>query len=455
MTNADGVFGVAVVGMAGKFPGAADINELWNGLCAGQESIRFFRPHELDPSLQQEDVNDPGYVPARGVLQDAEAFDAAFFGISPREAELMDPQHRVFLEVAWSALEAAGHDPASFPGLVGVYAGMANNSYYLSSVLSHPERVRLLGAFQVMLANEKDFLATRVSHKLDLRGPSISLYTGCSTSLVAVCQAFHALMSFQCDMALAGGVCITVPQNSGYVHREGGIESQDGHCRPFDRQATGTVFSNGVGVVVLRRLEDALEEGDHIHAVLLGAAVNNDGAAKIGFAAPSVRGQADAIANALAQGNVDPASIGFVEAHGTATQMGDPVEVEGLRQAFGYPGSGTAYCALGSVKGNFGHLLAAAGVTGLIKAVLAIERGMIPPTLHFREPNPSLDLERSPFFINVKSIPWPGQRRPRRAGVSSFGIGGTNAHVVLEEAPTRDPSPPQGRPELLVLSAKS
>ncbi|MEE4175806.1 MAG: type I polyketide synthase [Xanthomonadales bacterium] len=455
MDSAEERFAVAVIGMDGRFPGASSIEAYWDNLCAGRESITRFRDDQLDHSISEALRADRAYVPARGVLEDALAFDAGFFGITPREAELMDPQQRVFLELCWSTLERAGYDPARVDGSVGVYAGMANNTYYPTSVLAHPEKVQRFGEFQTMLANEKDFLATRVSHKLDLHGPSISLYTGCSTSLVAVAQAFHALLSYQTDMALAGGICVTMPQNTGYLHRPEGIESADGHCRPFDAGATGTVFSNGAGVVLLKRLDDALRDGDSIHAVLVGAALNNDGADKVGFAAPSVAGQAEVIADALAQGDVDPASVGFIEAHGTATALGDPVEVEGLRQAFRYPQSGQGFCALGSVKGNFGHLLAAAGVTGLIKAVLAVKHGVVPPTVNFDTPNPGIELERSPFFINVEPVPFPDRGGPRRAGVSSFGIGGTNAHVVIEQAPETAPARTNDHPELLLVSGRS
>ena len=455
MSGGEDRFGVAVIGIEGRFPGARTVEEYWDNLCAGRESITRFRDDELDHSVAPDLKANPAYVAARGILEDAVAFDAGFFGITPREAELMDPQQRVFLELAWSALERAGYDPKRVDGSVGVYAGMANNTYYLSNVLAHPEKVRRFGEFQTMLANEKDFLATRVSHKLDLRGPSISLYTGCSTSLVAVAQAFHALLSYQTDLALAGGVCITMPQHSGYLHRPEGIESVDGPCRPFEAAATGTVFSNGAGLEVQKRLEEAVRDVDHIQAELVGAALNNDGAGKVGFAAPSVEGQAEVIADALAQGDIDPSSIGFVEAHGTATKLGDPVEIEGLRQAFRYPQAGRAYCALGSVKGNFGHLLAAAGVAGLIKAVLAVERDQVPPTVNFDRPNPGVDLENSPFFVNREPMPFPDRGGPRRAGVSSFGIGGTNAHVVIEQAPLPTTTGRSSRPEMLVLSARN
>lgn len=445
---------IAVIGMAGRFPGAVNLEEFWRNLCDGQESTRFFEASELDPSLNPEEVGSPDYVRARGIINDADAFDAAFFGISAREAELMDPQNRVFLQTAWEALERAGYCPEGFDGLIGVYAGMANNSYYPSSVMPRPDLIKRIGEFQTMLANEKDFLSTRVSHKLNLTGPSVSMYTGCSTSLVAICHAFNSLLSYQCDMALAGGVSINCPQHSGYLYREDGIESIDGHCRPFDAAATGTVFSDGVGIVVLKRLEDALADRDHIHAIIRGAALNNDGADKVSFAAPSVQGQADVIAMAHAQADVDPASIGLVETHGTATQLGDPIEFEGLKRAFLYPRSGSQYCALGSVKSNFGHALAAAGVAGFIKAVMALENRQIPPMLHFRQANPAIDLDNSPFYINTDCRDWPTGDQPRRAGVSSFGIGGTNAHVVLEQAPAQEARVDEKLPQLILLSAR-
>ena len=447
--------GIAVVGMAGRFPGANNIRSLWKNLLNGEESIRFFNRSELDPSLLQDEINSSDYVPARGILDDADCFDAAFFGISAREAELMDPQNRVFLQTAWHALESAGYYPEGFDGMISVYAGMANNTYYATSVLPRLDLVSRLGEFQTMLINEKDFLATRVAHKLNLTGPAISLYTGCSTSLVAITNAFHSLMSFQSDMAIAGGICITCPQHSGYIYKEDGIEAIDGHCRPFSASASGTIFSNGVSIVVLKRLEDALADRDHIHAVIVGAALNNDGAEKVSFAAPSMQGQASVISMAHAQADIDPATIGYVEAHGTATQLGDPIEFEGLKKAFQYPQSGKQYCALGSVKSNFGHLLAAAGVTGFIKATLAVENGIIPPMLHFDQPNPSIDIENSPFFINTTTIDWPQKNLPRRAAVSSFGIGGTNAHVVIEQAPIDKRKTAIIRPQLFLFSART
>ncbi len=446
--------GVAVVGMAGRFPGARDVAEFWDNLQCGRETISFFTADELvgvDPAL----LADPAYVKARGVLADADKFDAAFFGVSPREAEVMDPQQRVFLETAWAALEDAGCDPASEDRMIGVYAGMANNTYFLNCVQSRPDLVRSYGEFNVMLANEKDFLATRVSHKLNLRGPSISLYTGCSTSLVAISQAYHALMSYQCDVALAGGVAISVPQKAGYLPVAGGIQSSDGHCRPFDRQASGTVFSDGVGVVVLKRVEDALADGDRLDAVILSAALNNDGADKMSFAAPSVEGQAGAVSLALSQAGIGAEAISYVEAHGTGTALGDPIEIEALTRAFRATTDRRNFCAVGSVKSNLGHLLAAAGVAGFIKTVLALRHGQLPPSLHFEAPNPEIQFSGTPFFVQSRLADWPRAAGPRRAGVSSFGIGGTNAHVILEEAPVQSPSLPSPSHELLLLSART
>ena len=449
---------VAVIGMSGRFPGAGSIDELWRNLCAGTESIKRFSLEEIDPSIPESERNHPDYVPVRGVVKSAAAFDASFFGISSREALLMDPQQRLFLETSWTALEDAGCAPSKYEGMVGVYAGMANNTYFQTSVQPNHELVQRFGRFQTMLANEKDFLATRVSHKLNLTGPSISMYTGCSTSLVAIVNAFHSLLNYQCDVAIAGGVCVTYPQNSGYVYREGGIEAVDGHCRPFDAKASGTIFSNGVAVVVLKRLDEAMADGDHIHAIVRGAAMNNDGADKVSFAAPSVQGQAEVISMAQGQADIDPCTVSFIEAHGTATQLGDPIEFEGLKQAFQYPTSGVQHCALGSLKGNFGHLLAAAGVAGFIKAVLALEKRKLPPTINHETINPQIDIENSPFFINTDLLPLDEKGAPLRGGVSSFGIGGTNAHVVLEAAPVssaNEPARPQEQPRLVVVSAKT
>ncbi|HUH55453.1 MAG TPA: polyketide synthase, partial [Rhodanobacter sp.] len=408
--------GVAIVGMAGRFPDADSVDALWRNLLAGRESITRFTPEQLSPSIAADLRAHPRYVPARGVIADADRFDAAFFGIPAREALLMDPQQRVFLELCWNALENAGVDTQRFPGSVGVYAGTSNNGYR-KLVDSRADLIQAAGEFAAMLANEKDYVATRVAHRLDLTGPALSVHTACSTSLVAIAQAWYALMSWQCDVALAGGINIVVPQASGYLPVEGGMESEDGHCRPFDAAANGTLFSSGGAVVALKRVAEAIADGDTIYAVIRGVGVNNDGGDKASFTAPSVRGQAAVIAQALASADVDAESIGYVEAHGTATPLGDPIEVAALTRAFGAsPATGNS-CWLGSVKGNLGHLNAASGVTGLIKAALALHHGKIPPTLHYRVPNPEIDFASGRFKVVDQLIDWPRGARPRRAGV--------------------------------------
>jgi amino acid adenylation domain-containing protein len=448
--------GIAVVGIAGRFPGAADCAEFWRNLIAGEESLRVFSLDEIYAAgVRPEEVTQKR-VRARGVVPGAEEFDAAFFGYSPKEAEILDPQHRVFLEVAWEALESAGFDPDRPPGSVGVFAGSGINSYYAYNILTRPDVLGRFGVFPAVLLNEKDFLATRLSYKLNLRGPAVTVQTACSTSLVAICQACQSLMSYDCDLALAGGVALVFPQSHSRIHEEGGMISPDGHCRPFSADANGTLFSDGVGVVALRRLEDALESGDNVLAVIKGFATNNDGADKAGFTAPSVNGQARVIRMAQALGDIDPATINYVEAHGTATPLGDPIEIAALTKAFRAKTKATQYCAIGSVKSNIGHLDVAAGVAGLIKTVLALQHRQIPPTINYREPNPHIDFANSPFFVADQLLDW---RAPsagaRRAAVSSFGVGGTNAHVVLEEAPPREASTPDPRPQVIVLSGRT
>jgi len=435
--------GIAIIGLAGRFPGARNVAEFWANLVAGRETI----------ARHAEDLSRPNYVPARGILDRPEWFDAGFFGLTPREAEVIDPQQRVFLEEAWTALEDAGIDPARPPGPIGIFAGMSNNTYWANNVSTRPDLIESVGWLNAMMGNEKDYLATRVAYKFDLRGPAISLYTACSTSLVAVCQACTSLLNFQCDAALAGGISITFPQERGYEYHEGGITSPDGHCRTFDVKAAGTVFSHGVGVVVLKRLADALAAGDQIYAVIKGHALNNDGSSKVSFTAPSVDGHAEVIA--LAQGLADfsPESISYIEAHGTATPLGDPIEIAGLTTAFRSETARTGFCAIGSVKTNIGHLDAAAGVAGLIKTALALKHGKIPASLHFTAPNSALELASSPFFVNTALSEWTAE--PRRAGVSSFGVGGTNAHVVLEGVAAPASPSSVGGPQLLVLSARS
>ena len=447
---------VAVVGLACRVPGAPDAETFWRNLCDGVESISRFSETELlaagvEPAL----VRHPDYVPAAGALEDIERFDAAFFGFTPREAEWLDVQQRLFLECAWQALEDACCVPERQGGVVGVYAGAGFNSYLVNNLAPHRERIAAVGGFETMIANDKDFLSTRVSYKLNLGGPSVGVQTACSTSLVAVHLACQALLGGECDVALAGGVSVRVPHRVGYLYREGMILSPDGHCRAFDINGAGTVGGSGVGVVVLKRLEDAVADGDAIRAVVRGSAINNDGGRKVGYTAPSVDGQREVIGEALAVAGVAPETIGFIETHGTGTRLGDPVEFQALREALPRPGRGV--CALGSVKTNIGHLDAAAGVAGFIKTVLAVEHGLIPPTLHFTRPNREMALTGSPFSINTALRVWTEDAGPRRAGVSSFGIGGTNAHVVLEQAPTVSAAPPRTAapgPHVLLVSAR-
>lgn len=447
--------GIAIIGMAGKFPGAKNTDELWQILEQGKETTRFFTKAELDSSIPDELKNDPLYVAARGVIEDADKFDAAFFNMNPKVAELMDPQQRVMLETAWAALENAGYAADKYQGMIGVFTGMGNNTYFTHNVLSDKEAIERVGSFLVMTANEKDYIATRIAHELNLKGPALSIHTACSTSLVAVASAFESLLNNKCDMALAGGVTITSPVNSGHLYNEGGMFSSDGHTRPFDARATGTVFSDGCAVVVLKRYSDAIRDGDTIHAVIRGAALNNDGAEKASFTAPSVEGQAMVIAMAQAQAGIEPDSITYVEAHGTATPLGDPIEVEALTLAFRGKTDRKQFCALGSVKSNFGHLTPAAGVAGLIKTVLAMKHKKIPATLHFTSPNTAIDFENSPFYVNNKLIDWKTDGVPRRAGISSFGVGGTNVHVIVEEAPEQQPSGIARSKHLMLLSAKT
>jgi acyl transferase domain-containing protein len=449
--------GIAIIGLDGRFPGAANLDEYWSNLAAGRETISVFTDEELTASgIDVAAVRKTsGYVPARAILHNADWFDAVFFGMNAKQAEVTDPQQRLFLETAWTALENAGYDPERIAGPVGVYAGMGGPSYYLRSLQLRPDVIEMVGERAVNIGNSKDYLATLVAYKLNLRGPAVNINTACSTSLVAVCQACQSLLNYQCDVALAGGVSLTFPQRSGVRYQEAGIFSPDGHCRPFDAQAQGTVSGEGVGIVVLKRLAEALQDGDQIQAVIKGFGLNNDGSVKVSFTAPSVDGQAEAIAMAWEQADFDPETISYVEAHGTATPIGDPIEIAALTQVVRASTARTGFCALGSVKGNIGHADAAAGVAGLIKTVLALKHRLLPPSLNFTVPNPKIDLASSPFYVNTKLTEWPAQATPRRAGVSSFGLGGTNAHVVLEEAP---PCPPasSSRPwQLLLLSAKT
>lgn len=452
----DALEGIAIIGMKGRFPGAADIDQFWLNLRGGVESVCFFSDDELQSAgIDAATLSDPNYVKAKAMLDDIDLFDASFFGFSPSESAIMDPQHRVFLECAWASLEDAGYDPETFVGQIGVYAGSSMNSYLLKNIYSNPDAVAAAGIFQTMIGNDKDFLPSRVSYKLNLRGPAVNVQTACSTSLVAVHLACRALLNYECDLALAGGASITVPQKSGYLFESGGINSPDGHCRAFDARAQGTLAGNGVGIVVLKRLDEALADGDCIHAVIRGSAINNDGSLKVSYTAPSQDGQARVIAEAQAIAQVEPETVTYVEAHGTGTELGDVIEVAALTQAFRAGTEKKGFCALGSVKTNVGHLDAAAGVAGLIKTVLALKHRLLPPSLHFEQPNPQIDFANSPFYVNNKLTAWEAGQSPRRAGVSSLGIGGTNAHVIVEEAAEPE-TPATEKPwRLLPLSARS
>jgi len=447
--------GVAIIGMAGRFPGAANVAQLWENLCAGVDSTSHFTQAELDPDVPAELASDPRYVRARGVLENVDQFEPAFFGITPKEAALMDPQQRVLFEVSWEALESAGYVPEKVSGAIGVFAGKYNDSYYSENVVTRPDLIAELGAFQVMIANEKDYVATRLAHRLDFKGPALSIHTACSTSLVTIAQAVQSLQLGQCDLALAGGASITVPVKSGYLYQEGAMLSSDGRTRSFDAKANGTVFSDGVAMVVLKRLEDAVRDRDLVYGVIRGAAVNNDGGGKSSFTAPSIDGQADVITRAHLDAGVEPHEIGYVETHGTATPLGDPIEVEALNLAFSRGSRVPTSCAIGSVKSNVGHLVIAAGATGVIKTALALTHELIPATAHFESPNPKIDFASGPFHVVAQSTPWPASDTRRLAGVSSFGVGGTNAHVVIEEPPKRAHHPSQHSGELLLLSARS
>ena len=454
--TSNSVEAIAIIGMAGRFPGAKNIDEFWQNLSNGVESISFFTDEELvasgiDPAL----LSNSNYVRARGVLSDIEMFDASFFNFAPQEAEVTDPQHRLFLEYAWEALESAGYDSETYDGRIGVYTGVGLNSYLLQNLSSNRQLSGSAEVYQLQIGNDKDFVPTRVSFKLNLTGPSVNVNTACSTSLVAVQMGCQSLLNYQCDMVLAGGVSVRVPQKAGYLYEEGMILSPDGHCKAFDAKAQGTVIGSGVATVVLKRLEDALADGDCIHAVIKGSAINNDGSLKIGYTAPSIDGQEAVILEAQALAGIEAETVTYIEAHGTGTALGDPIEIAALKQAFSPSTQKKGFCAIGSVKTNVGHLDAASGVTSLIKTVLALKHKQIPPSLHFEQPNREIDFDNSPFYVNTQLCEWKTNGTPRRAGVSSFGIGGTNAHVILEEAPIQQPSGKSRPWQLLLLSAKT
>ncbi|MFO7684294.1 MAG: type I polyketide synthase, partial [Chloroflexota bacterium] len=449
---------IAVIGMAGRFPGADNVETFWQNLRDGKEAIRAYSDDELRAAGVSETLlRHPDYVKVGAPIDSLELFDAAFFGFNPRDAAIMDPQHRHFLEVCWEALEYAGHDPARFNGAIGVYGGSGHNAYLPYHLLTNPELLETVGFFLLRhTGNDKDFLTTRVSYLLDLRGPSVNVQTACSTSLVAIHFGVQSLLNRECDMVLAGGVTFEFPHRQGYLYQEGEILSPDGHCRAFDADSQGTVFGSGAGVVALRRLADAIQDGDTIHAVILGSAINNDGAGKVNYLAPSVGGQAAAIAEAIELAGVTADTISYVEAHGTGTRIGDPIEVQALTQAFRQSTDDTVFCGLGSAKTNIGHLDTAAGIAGFIKVTQALRHKQLPPSLNFSAPNPLIDFDSSPFYVNTSLKEWQTSGFPRRAGISSLGVGGTNAHVILEEAPELDETDVVKRPfTLLPLSAKT
>ncbi len=432
---------IAIIGMTGIFSGAKNLDQFWKNLQDGVESISFFTERELEKlGIESTIFNDPNYVKANGVVEDIELFDASFFGFSPREAEIIDPQQRFLLEYAWEALESAGYSSEVYKNQVGIFAGASINTY-ISNIYSNPDVVASVDDLQISIANDPDFLTTRVSYKLNLEGPSYTVQTTCSTSLVTIHLACQSLLSGECDIALAGGVSIS--KQAGYFYQEGGIYSPDGHCRAFDAKAQGTVKGKGLGLVVLKRLEEAIEDGDYIHAVIKGSAINNDGSSKVSYSAPGINAE------------VEPETIAYIEAHGTGTPLGDPIEITALTQVFSAKTQKKNFCAIGSVKTNIGHLGPAAGVAGLIKTVLALKHKQIPSSLHFEEPNSHIDFANSPFYVNTKLSEWKTNGTPRRAGVSSFGFGGTNAHVILEEAPTIEPSSRSRPYQLLLLSTKT
>ncbi|MBX7066758.1 MAG: hypothetical protein K1X28_05965 [Parachlamydiales bacterium] len=446
---------IAIIGMAGKFPGAENIIEFWENLSSGVESVL----RKSDNTIKENGGSggncfSPTVIKARGVLRDIELFDADFFGMTDSEAQLSDPQHKLFLECAWESLENAGYSPDKFLGSIGVYGGMGGSSYFLNNLYPNQEIVEKYGNFYLAINNEKDFLCTKVSYRLNLKGPSICIQTACSTSLVAICLACDHLLTYQCDIALAGGASIYVPQETGYIYQEGMNLSPDGFCRPFDAKAKGTVMSNGVGVIALKRYRQAQQDKDHIYAIIRGYAVNNDGSSKLGYAAPGVDGQAEVIASAISIAGIDPQTISYVETHGTGTILGDPIEIRGLSKGLNINTTDKC-CAIGSVKGNIGHTGEAAGVIGLIKTALSLYYKKIPPSLHFEKQNPNINFNETPFYVNTSLKEWESANQKRRAGVSSFGVGGTNAHVVLEEYHNIEPTPQSKIPCRLDLSARN
>lgn len=448
--------------MAGRFPSADSVSAFWRNLQRGEESVITLAEDDLIAAgIPETALANPAYVRRAALLDGIAEFDAEFFGFTPQGARMMDPQHRLFLQCAWHALEDAGCDPAQFDGSIGVYGTSSASGYLLHNLMSHHDPNRIIGQgatfdmINLSLQNDKDYLATRVSHQFNLRGPALSVQTACSSSLVAVHLACQSILSGECDMALAGAASIRVPHRVGYWHDPGSMVSPSGHCRPFDVRADGTIFGSGVAIVVLKPLQAAVEDGDRIHAVIRGSAINNDGSTKMNYAAPNAAGQAEVIAEAHAVANVDASTVSYVETHGTGTPLGDPIEIEGLRLAFDVStASRPGPCVIGSVKSNIGHLEVASGIAGLVKAILCLEHKALPGTLHYTSPNPELRLDKGPFVVRSECSPWEWDGA-RRAGVSSFGVGGTNAHIVLEEAPTGSKPDAATGPQVLLMSART
>ncbi|MBR9835427.1 MAG: type I polyketide synthase, partial [Alphaproteobacteria bacterium] len=447
---------IAIIGMAGRFPGAPDIETFWANLRDGVESIVPLSDEDLlAAGVSRSTFEDPDYVKVCPVLDDVDKFDAGFFGFSPRDASVMDPTHRLFLEIAWHAFEHAGYTALPAEGAVGVFAGSGAPLYMIENLRTNPDLMRSMGDFLVRhTGNDMNFLATRVSYEMDLRGPSVNVQTACSSALVSLHMACQSLRLGECELAVAGGSTILFPQNQGYMYKEGEILSPDGHCRPFDAKSAGTVFGSGAGAIVVKRLSDALDDGDTIHAVIKGSAINNDGAMKVGYLAPGVDGQADVIREALAAADVDAASVSYVETHGTGTLVGDPIEVEALNDAYGTATDKRGYCGIGSVKSNIGHLGEAAAAASLIKAVMALKNRQLPPSLGFETPNPAINFDDSPFYVNDKLQAWTSDT-PRRCAITALGAGGTNCHLILEEAPPALPGEGDRDKNLFVLSARS
>lgn len=449
---------IAIIGMSGRFPGARDLRAFWHNLQGGVDSIGHFSEEELITSglFPIDVIRHPDFIAAKGVLDDAEMFDAAFFGISPREAELMDPQHRLLMECAWHALEDSGYDSDRYPGRISAFTSTGLNTYMAFNICSHPGLAQRVGGFHLSICNDKDFVATRIAYAMNLKGASLNVSTACSSSLVSVHFACQHLLTQQSDITIVGAVSVHFPQKVGHIYEAGAAYSPDGLCRPFDATKSGLIDGSGVAAVVLKRLDDAVADGDTIYAVIKGTAVNNDGRNKVGYTAPSIEGQADVISEAMEMAGVEPDSISYVEAHGTATPLGDPIEVAGLTQAFRRRTKRTGFCGLGSVKSNIGHADTAAGLAGLMKVVLGMQHGQMAPSVHYKAPNPELHIEQSPFYVVGELKDWPRTgNHPRRAGLSSFGVGGTNAHAIIEEAPAQDQGSASRPDQLLVLSAKT